>query len=138
MREPCTNEGLAFNCIRATNRLVDYLRNAGAMPDPVVPYEYASQAEDEKVAALIDQMAAGLISVIAFTSAPQIKRVFDAAHSLKQDKKLHAALQKTIIAGIGPVVAAELQRRGLTAAIMPGDTYFMKPMISAIVAATSR
>lgn len=121
----------------ATSCLIDFLRNAGAMPDPVVPYEYASQTEDEKVAALIDQMAAGQINVIAFTSAPQIKRLFDAAHSLKQDEKLRAALQKTIIAGIGPVVAAELQRRGLTAAIMPGDTYFMKPMVSAIVEATS-
>jgi hypothetical protein len=36
------------------------------------------------------------------------------------------------------VVAAELERRGLCALIMPRDTYFMKPLVSAIAAALSR
>jgi hypothetical protein len=34
-------------------------------------------------------------------------------------------------------VSAELQRRGIMATIMPSDTYFMKPLVSAIVAALS-
>lgn len=119
------------------NRLVAFLRGAGAMPDPVVPYEYASEAEDRKVAALIDQMAAGRIDVIAFTSAPQVRRLFDVGQALNQKEKLDTALRKTIVAAVGPVVLAELQRRGVTAAIMPNDTYFMKPMVSAIVAALS-
>jgi uroporphyrinogen-III synthase len=50
----------------ASNRLVDFLASAGATPDPVVPYAYASQAEDERVAALIDEMASERIDVIAF------------------------------------------------------------------------
>jgi uroporphyrinogen-III synthase len=49
-----------------------------------------------------------------------------------------AALQKTRIAAIGPVVAGELRRHGLEPAIMPKDTYFMKPLVSAIAAALSR
>ncbi len=36
---------------------------------------------------------------------------------------------------LGPVVAAELRRHRLEAAIMPQGTYFMKPLVSAIVAA---
>jgi uroporphyrinogen-III synthase len=123
----------------ASNRLVHFLASAGAAPDPVVPYAYASQAEDERVAALIDEMAAGRIDVIAFTSAPQIRRLFDVAHASARVEKLRAALQKTIVAAIGPVVSAELERRGVTATIMPsGGAYFMKPMVSAIIAATSR
>jgi uroporphyrinogen-III synthase len=120
------------------NRLVDFLRDAGATPDPVVPYEYVSGADDAKVAALIDQMAAGRIDVIAFTSAPQVRRLFDAAHSLDRREKLAAGFQKTIVAAIGPVVAGELQRRGVSAMIMPSDTYFMKPLVSTIVATLSR
>ncbi len=119
------------------NRLVDFLRGVGATPDPVVPYEYVSEADDRKVAALIDQMAAGRIDVIAFTSAPQIRRLFDVAHALNQKDKLEVALQKTIVAAIGPVVVAELQRHGVSAMIMPNHTYFMKPLVSAIVAALS-
>jgi hypothetical protein len=43
------------------------------------------------------------------------------------------------ILAIGPVVSAELERHGVTATVMPsGGTYFMKPMVSAIIAATSR
>jgi uroporphyrinogen-III synthase len=123
----------------ASNRLVDFLESAGATPDRVVPYAYASQAEDERVAALIDEMAAERIDVIAFTSAPQVRRLFEVAHVSARVEKLRAALQKTIVAAIGPVVSAELERRGVTATIMPsGGAYFMKPMVSAIIAATSR
>ena len=122
----------------ASNRLVDFLASAGATPDPVVPYAYASQAEDERVAALIDEMASERIDVIAFTSAPQIKRLFDVARVSGRVDKLRAALQKTIVAAIGPVVSAELERHGVTATVMPSGTYFMKPMVSAIIAATSR
>jgi uroporphyrinogen-III synthase len=42
------------------------------------------------------------------------------------------------ILAIGPVVSAELERHGVTATVMPSGTYFMKPMVSAIIAATSR
>jgi uroporphyrinogen-III synthase len=119
----------------AASRLVDFVRDAGADPDPVLPYQYASQAEDEKVAALIDQMAAGHIDVIAFTSAPQVRRLFAVARTENREPTLRSALQRTTIAAIGPIVAAELGRRGVKAAIMPRDTYFMKPLVSAIVAA---
>ena len=120
----------------ASTRLVDFLQGAGAIPDPVVPYAYASQADDERVAALIDKMARGQIDVIAFTSAPQVRRLFGVGGASGRD--VPAALQRTIVAAIGPVVSAELARHGITAAIMPSGTYFMKPMVSAIVAATSR
>jgi uroporphyrinogen-III synthase len=115
----------------ASTRLVDFLQGAGAIPDPVVPYAYASQAEDERVTALIDEMARGQIDVIAFTSAPQVRWLFDVARATDREEKLPAALQKTIVAAIGPVVSAELARHGITAAIMPSGTYFMKPMVSA-------
>lgn len=119
------------------NRLADFLRDAGATPDPVIPYEYVSAADDRKVAALIEQMAAGRIDVIAFTSAPQVKRLFDVAHALDHEEKLDGALKKAMVAAIGPIVAAELQRHGVTATVMPNGTYFMKPLVSAIVAVLS-
>ena len=42
------------------------------------------------------------------------------------------------IAAIGPVVADAVRRGGLTPAIMPNGTYFMKPLVSAIAAAMHR
>ncbi len=118
-----------------SNRLVDFLRGAGAVPDPVVPYAYASQADDDRVASLIARMAAGTVDVIAFTSAPQVRRLFSVAATLHRENQLQAGLAHTVVAAVGPVVSAALEERGITAAIMPAGSYFMKPLVRAIVTA---
>ena len=56
-------------------RFIDFLKHAGAAPDPVVPYVYASAADDARVVELIDRMASGTIDAIAFTSSPQVGRL---------------------------------------------------------------
>jgi uroporphyrinogen-III synthase len=122
----------------APARLVDFLREAGALPDPVEPYVYRPAADPREIAGLIDAMARGEVEAIAFTSAPQVARLFEAAAAEGTRERLVAALQKTRIAAIGPVVAGELRRHGLEAAIMPEGTYFMKPLVTAIAAALSR
>ena len=119
----------------ADNRLVDFLRRAGTVPDPVVPYAYASQADDDKVAALIAQLAAGTIDVIAFTSAPQVRRLFAVARTLHCEDRLQAGLARTAVAAIGPVVTAALEQHGVAAAIVPSGSYLMKPLVRAIVTA---
>ena len=106
------------------NRLVEFVVDAGAVPDPVTPYEYTARAADEPITTLIDQLATGAIDVIALTSAPQIRRLFDVAQAHGRTDRLLAALRQTTIAAIGPVVAEALQRRDLTASIMPGESYF--------------
>ena len=119
-------------------RLVDFLREAGALPDPVEPYVYLPAADPRQIAALIDAMTRREVDAIAFTSAPQVARLFAAAAAEGSEARLVAALQKTRIAAIGPVVATELARHGLEAAIMPQGTYFMKPLVTTIAAALSR
>jgi uroporphyrinogen-III synthase len=121
----------------APSRLADFLSEAGALPDPVAPYVYVPDADPQAITGLIDAMSRGEVDAIAFTSAPQVTRLFEAAADGMQDR-LQAALRKTPIAAIGPVVAGELQRHGLEAAIMPRDSFFMKPLVSAIAAALSR
>jgi uroporphyrinogen-III synthase len=118
-------------------RFIDFLRQAGAAPDTVLPYVYASAADEASVAALINRMAEGGIDVIAFTSSPQVERLFAVATATRREAALQIALRNTAIAAVGPVVAGELQRRGLDVAIAPDHSYFMKPLVSAIVAALS-
>lgn len=119
-------------------KFTDFLRNAGAEPDTVLPYVYASAADDEKVVALIDRMATGEVDVIAFTSSPQVQRLFEVAKATQREATLRNALQATAIAAVGPVVAGELRRRVLKVTITPDRSYFMKPLVSAIVTAMSR
>jgi uroporphyrinogen-III synthase len=119
----------------AGDRLLAFLEGAGAVPDPVMPYEYASHVADEMILALIDQLAAGSIDVIAPTSAPQVRRLFHVAQSHCLTDRLLAGLGRTTVAAIGPVVADAVRQRGLTPAIAPRGAYFMKPLVSAITAA---
>jgi uroporphyrinogen-III synthase len=115
--------------------LIDFLRGAGARPDPVLCYAYASQSEDEDVAAVIDAMAAGKVDLIAFTSSPQVKRLRDVAAASGREDALRAGLARTIIAAVGPVVARAIEEAGGRVAVAPTDSFHMKPMVAAIIAA---
>ena len=119
-------------------RFTDFLRQAGAEPDPVLPYVYAAAADDDKVVELIDRMANRAVDAIAFTSSPQVQRLFEVAGATRREEALASALRGMQIGAVGPVVAEELRRRGLEATITPDHSYFMKPLVSAIVAAFSR
>ena len=115
--------------------LIDFLRDAGADPDPVLCYAYASQSEDRHVADVIDAMAAGRVDLIAFTSSPQVKRLREVAATSGREAALAAGLARTTIAAVGPVVARAVEEAGGRVAIAPADSFHMKPMVNAIIAA---
>lgn len=119
-------------------KLLDFLRAAGAEVDAVLPYAYASDADDRRVGALIDELTGGRLDAIAFTSSPQIHRLFEYAKSAGREAALAAGLGRTSVAAIGPVTAAALARRGVNVAIAPSGRYFMKPLVTAIVEALGR
>jgi uroporphyrinogen-III synthase len=119
-------------------RLNGLLKEMGAQPDTVLPYVYASAVEERRVVELIDQMAGGEVDVIAFTSSPQVERLYEVAKVAGREGTLQTALEAIAIAAVGPVVARDLQRRGFKVAITPDRGYFMKPLVTAIVAALSR
>ncbi len=116
-------------------KLMEFLKRAGAIPRAVAPYIYASAADDQRVLDLIDQMAAGNIDAIAFTSTPQYRRLRDVAKSARKEDVLAGGLQRVKVAAIGPVVAEELKQAGVRVDMMPADSFFMKPLVTEIVAA---
>jgi uroporphyrinogen-III synthase len=118
--------------------LLDFLRGAGAVPDPVLPYRYASDAETARVHAVIAEMAAGRIDLIAFTSSPQLRRLREVARDNALDDALRQGLARTRIAAVGPVVAAAVEALGARVAIMPEGNFHMKPLVNAICAAIGR
>ena len=104
----------------------------------MLPYVYAAAADDDKVVELIDRMANRAVDAIAFTSSPQVQRLFEVAAATRREEVLRTALRGMQIGAVGPVVAEDLRRRGFDVAITPDHSYFMKPLVSAIVAAFSR
>jgi uroporphyrinogen-III synthase len=137
--ENLTGRGVAVQLYPdAPPDLADFLLKAGATVDPVLPYAYASAADEERVVAAIDAMAADDIDLIAFTSGAQLRRLTAVARARNCAAALAQGFAKTRIAAVGPVVAAAVEAAGGTVAVMPSDNFHMRPMVNAVVDALVR
>lgn len=114
--------------------LMDFLQKSGATVDPVLPYAFASAADEDRVVAAIDAMARGEIDLVAFTSSPQLRQLTAVARANSREAALAQGFAKTKIAAVGPVVAAAVATAGGEVSIQP-DNFHMRPMVNAIVAA---
>jgi uroporphyrinogen-III synthase len=112
--------------------LPDFLQSAGAHVHAVTPYVYAPDADAQHVVDLIAQMAQDSVDVIVFTSSPQVDRMFEVARERKLDSLLADGWQKTKVAAIGPVVAANLRERGVPVHIVPDQGFVMKNLVQHI------
>lgn len=115
-------------------KLMDFLTSAGAEPRPVAPYIYADQTEDVQVAELIEELAGGRVDAIAFTSSPQVRRLFAVARKHELEESLQATLDRITVAAVGPIVADALAQREVTVDLMPDTSYFMKPLVRELAA----
>jgi uroporphyrinogen-III synthase len=108
--------------------LVDFLETAGAKVLTVAPYVYADAADNQAILTLLKRILAGEVDAIAFTSTPQVERLFAVAPA----DSITAALAKTVVAAVGPVVADTLRRHGIQARVMPEESFFLKPLTSVL------
>ncbi|HEX7237184.1 MAG TPA: uroporphyrinogen-III synthase, partial [Gammaproteobacteria bacterium] len=113
-------------------QLAEYFERRGARVDAVAPYAYASKADDERVAALIGEMDAGRVDAIAFTSKAQVERLLELARARQLEAALRSGLERTKVAAIGPVVAAELRSAQIRVDAMPNESYSMKPLVTSV------
>jgi uroporphyrinogen-III synthase len=114
--------------------LVEFLEGAGAAVWTVAPYVYANAAEEQAVRSLVEQLRAGRVDAIAFTSSAQVERLIAVA----SEEGTRSALANTVVAAVGPVVAEALRRHGIDARLMPEESFFLKPLTSALEEALGR
>lgn len=115
------------------NRLLcDYLRARHADVDTVAPYIYASGEHESRVLDFITELAGGRVDAVTFTSQPQYRRLQEVAAKHARETDLQAGLQRTLLAAVGPVVAAQLTDAGFRVQVMPERVYFMKPLVMAL------
>jgi uroporphyrinogen-III synthase len=113
--------------------LMEALRLAGAAVHPVAPYVYADAAADGEVLELVAEMAAGRIDAICFTSMQQVERLFRVAAAAQQQDQLVAALRRTVVASVGPLVADTLAAHGIETQVVPAESFYLKPLTQALV-----
>ena len=118
--------------------LMDFLRGAGAQVLPVAPYIYADDVEDQRVEKLIDELASGTLDAIAFTSATQVRRLFQIGKRYVGEARLKEILNQLTVAAVGPVVADDLHERGERVDLMPEHSFFMKPLVRELMRSFAR
>jgi uroporphyrinogen-III synthase len=104
----------------------------GARVRSVLPYVYAPASADQGVLDLVQQMRAGKVDAVVFTSAPQVKRLFAVASTRGQEAELRQGLERTKVAAVGPVVADELRHHGAPVHICPEQGFVMKNLVQHI------
>jgi uroporphyrinogen-III synthase len=108
--------------------LTGFLDSAGARVTTVAPYVYANKAADDAVLDLLQKMSSGGVDAIAFTSKAQVDRLFAVA----TPEVIQEALRHTEVAAVGPVVRDALEARAVQVRFMPQESFFMKPLTSAM------
>jgi uroporphyrinogen-III synthase len=131
--EPMRGQSVGVQLYSESNPpLTQFLEQAGAIVRTVQPYVYAPATDADQIARLIERMAAGEIDVLAFTSSPQVDRLYEVVKERSLDAKLQKALERTTIAAVGPVIADNLRARGAKADICPEQGFVMKNLVKYI------
>lgn len=113
--------------------LMDFLARKQANVRVVAPYVYADEAEASQVQAFIDALVDGELDGLAFTSSPQVRRLLKVARGQGREAELIAAMNARCVAAVGPLVAERLHDAGIAVTLMPESSYFMKPLVRALV-----
>ena len=104
-------------------QLVSALGAKGAKVTPVQVYAYGTASDLSAASAMIGRILDGQVRVVAFTSAPQVRILFDFAAQLNMMDALEQAMRSgVIIASIGEVTSRALSERNLTASIVPAQS----------------
>lgn len=106
-----------------------FLRERGATVARVLPYRYADDREDHRVADVIARMAAGEVDLIAFTSRPQVERLVAVAAARDLAGALADAMGRVLVASVGPVTTEAVRKAGWPVAAEPADNFHLKPFV---------
>jgi uroporphyrinogen-III synthase len=94
--------------------LTSALRNAGAVVVEVPIYRWAEPVDVRPLRRLVEQIVAGTVDCVTFTSAPAAVSMLTTAREDGRDAALVQALSgPVLVVAVGPVTAAPLERLGV-------------------------
>ncbi|HEX6994139.1 MAG TPA: uroporphyrinogen-III synthase [Gammaproteobacteria bacterium] len=127
--------GVQLYAAEPLEALVEHCAARRIEADFVAPYRYAGEADEDDVVRLIERLASNAVDAIAFTSTVQVERLFAVAAARGLEAELGRGLAATRIAAVGPIVADALGARGVRVDAVPGDSFHLKPLVNALIAA---
>ena len=99
--------------------LLDGLAQRGAEVLPVHVYDWALPEDVAPLKNAIEAVIAGRVDVAMFTAAVQVHHMLRIAGEMQAKDALIAALQKTMVASIGPVTSQALDEFGIPVSMEP-------------------
>jgi len=99
--------------------LIDFLHNRGAAVSTILPYQHIPP-EKETVAALCEELMEKKVDAVCFTSAVQVRSLFNFARENEGVNSLLQAFQSTALAvAVGKITAEALREEGVERIITP-------------------
>jgi uroporphyrinogen-III synthase len=89
------------------------LETRGATVVEIPTYRWALPQDTAPLAALIEALGRGEMHAVVLTNAEQVRNLFAVAERLGRAADLRAALNRTLVASIGPVASAALREAGV-------------------------
>jgi uroporphyrinogen-III synthase len=108
----------------------------GAEIVEIPTYRWALPQDTGPLTALIGQLERGEIDATVFTSASQVRNLFELARGIGKDASLPANLNRTLVASIGPVCSAALASCGVNIAVEASPPK-LGPLVAALEKALS-
>jgi uroporphyrinogen-III synthase len=93
--------------------LLHALRERGAIVTAVPIYQWALPDDTEPLEQAVAAICRGDVHVVLLTSGVQLAHLFQVAERQTQAAVLRDALQRVVIASVGPTTSEEIRRRGL-------------------------
>ncbi len=104
-------------------------RSSNIHPIPIYGWQLPTDTQPLKNA--IGSIIKGEIDITTFTSSHQISNLMHVAREIGQEASLREAMQRVVIAAIGPVTEAAIKRQGLQPEIIP-EKHKMGHLVKAI------
>jgi uroporphyrinogen-III synthase len=100
--------------------VIELLERKGARVREILLYEWKLPEDTEPLSKLVDEILAGKIGAIAFTSQVQVRHLLQVSEMRGRRGALIKALRdRTIVAAVGPTCASALEQEGIPPQVVP-------------------
>ena len=99
--------------------LIAALAERGAIVTRVPVYRWALPEDVAPLQSAIQELAAGKIDVVLFTTGIQADHLFQVAADMKLEDAMRRGLRRAVVASIGPTTSEELKRQGIPSDLEP-------------------
>ena len=117
--------------------LLASLSARGAAVHELMLYEWQLPSDTAPLSAAIDDLLAGRIPILAFTSQIQVRHLLDVAGPERSGRLIATLNERVIVGAVGPTCAAACIAAGINAPIVP-DRPKLGPMLQALALVHAR